>query len=83
MIEQLKYVGWREDLRGRIALARSCARAGRVLVQFNFTPGTKFDVHGAPIGHDSLCYGWHDFAADQFVEASDEEIYAATQTSED
>ena len=63
-----RYIGWREDLKGRTALVRP--RIGgdpaRILVQFDFPAGQEFDEHGNPTSHDSLCYGWHDFATNQF-----------------
>lgn len=68
-LKRVKYVGHREDLRGRTAVVKSEWK-DRVLVQFEPVLGEE---DGDVVrDYDSLCFGWHDFAADQFEEVSDD-----------
>ena len=60
-MKKLRYIGWRPDLKGKTALSRDPHKAGRVLVQFDSFLGPVEDTEV-----NGLCYGWHDFAADQF-----------------
>lgn len=71
-LRHVRYVGWREDLKGKTALAkdngfsRHPKQVGqrRVLIQLDDLG--PCDEQGVPNGVNSLCYGWHDFAADQW-----------------
>lgn len=79
-MKKVRYVGWRQDLQGRTALAdplpRFSCKAGsegqrRVLIQLDDLG--ECDELGTPLDPNPLCFGWHDFAADQWEEIEEGE----------
>jgi hypothetical protein len=69
----VRYVGWRDDLKGTTALARPAMTRGRkgeerVLIQLD----QRHDDEETGGGENPLAFGWHDFAADQWEEIKEE-----------
>jgi hypothetical protein len=67
-VRTVRYVGWRDDLKGRTALARPDSKPGRVLVQFDAPQSGE--VEDANPYDSKLCFGWHDFSANDFEDIS-------------